>query len=96
MTKMNNLMRRTVLAASVFTLVAMAGAVPLKSALADNDNWQRQHDWGHADNRDHDWHRYHDREVDQRPGFYYVKPQPYYYQPPVYPQPGVNLQLNIQ
>jgi len=95
MTRLNNLMRRTTLAASVFALVAMAGAVPLKTALADSDNWQRHHDWQHNDNRDHDWGRYHNHYVDQRPGFYYAQPQPYYQQP-VYPQPGVSVQLNLQ
>jgi hypothetical protein len=99
MTKLNILTRRAALAASVVALVAMAAAVPLKTALADNDNWQRQHDWQHSDNRDHNWGDHDNRYGDQRPGYYYAQPQPYYYQPsPGYyaPQPGVNLQLNIQ
>ena len=103
MTKLNVLSRRFALAASVVAVVAMAGAIPLKTALADNDNWQRQHDWQHNDNRDHNWggngYGSYNNGYYQQPRYYYAPPLPYYYQqPPVYysPQPGVGLQLNIQ
>jgi hypothetical protein len=99
--------RRVAICASLAIVTAMATAVPLKPASAQNSDWnsgQWHHDaYGHQ-NSDRNW----SRTGEQNEGYYrapyryygaqqnyYYQPAPTYYQPQPYYAPGVNLNVTI-
>jgi hypothetical protein len=91
--KFTNFPRKFALAASVAVLVVTAGAIPLTSALADNDNQNWKHpNQSQRDNHDNNGYRHDDQHYYQQPRVYYQEQAPVYYAP----QPGTGLQINIQ
>jgi hypothetical protein len=108
MSRLNRIARGVTLCASLGIVAAMATALPLKPAAAQNNDWnsgQWHHDgYGHQ-NSDRNWYRggYNNRGYYRAPTYYYVSPPTYYYQPapsyyqprPYYSQPGINLNVVI-
>ena len=109
MTTLNRVTRRITLCASLAIVAAMAAAIPLKQAAADNDAWQHKDHWRNSNGQggqDHDWNggqRYYGGSTYyyyQPAPTYYYQPAPTYYQPyyqprPYYSQPGINFNVVI-
>jgi hypothetical protein len=106
MARFNHIARRVSICASLAIVAAMAIAVPLKPAAADNDwnngQWRNRGD-GQGHN-DRDWNRggyggggYYQGQPNYYapPPAYYYLPAPYYQPRPYYAQPGASFTIVI-
>lgn len=101
-TRKSSVLRALRTMALALVLAAVAGGLPTRPALADNDGWHgghERHEWrGDRDWREHAWREH---EARDRHGYYYYPyayarpayvyaPPPVVYAPPVYAPPSVS------